>query len=529
MEAARTSRSAGSRIPNILSIAGSDPSGGAGIQADIKSISANGGYALAVVTALTAQNTLGVTGVHTPPVEFLRRQLDAVSDDVALDAVKIGMLGSADVARCVAQWLDDVLPAVVVLDPVMVATSGARLLDDDAVRAVVDLAARASLVTPNIAELAVLVGAEPAASWPEALHQGEVLAALLGTRVLVKGGHLPGERCPDALIPGPQGPGEPEQTVVVDGRRVDTENAHGTGCSLSSAIATRYAVTADWPEAVREAKFWLEGALESSCSLDVGRGSGPVHHFHSMPEPRHHQLFTDLAWRDTAAIRRDVLGLPFVAGLTDGSLRPADFAYYLQQDALYLREYSGVLARTAALAPADDERLFWLRAATSCLETEAELHRTWLTREAGTRFGEGSADPVTRAYCDHLMATAARGSYAELVAAVLPCFWLYAVVGDYVQEQVRDEGVERGPDGVHPYAQWIATYADPGFAEATAQAKRVADRAHRCASPTERAAMLRAFHWSSVYERDFFDAARSSRMRAGSLRAADLREGAVLP
>ena len=526
METVRASRSSRSRIPNILSIAGSDPSGGAGIQADIKSISAAGGYAMAVVTALTAQNTLGVTGVHTPPVAFLRQQLDAVAGDVAIDAVKIGMLGSAGIARCIAEWLDDARPPAVVLDPVMVATSGARLLDDDAVRAVVDLARRASLVTPNIAELAVLVGAGQARSWPEALEQGSALAEQLGTRVLVKGGHLPGERCPDALlVPGT----DAADALVFDGRRVGTTNTHGTGCSLSSAIATRHAVGGDWPQAVREAKFWLEGALEAADLLDVGNGSGPVHHFHAVQDPRMLQRFTDLAWRDTSAVRGEILGLGFIAGMIRGSLPGADFAYYLQQDALYLREYSGVLARAAAMAPSEDEQLFWLASATSCLQTEAELHRTWLARETGLRFGEGAAGPVTRAYCDHLAAVAARGSYAELVAAVLPCFWLYAAVGDHVQEKVRNgDHQEPGHDGgTHPYAEWIRTYADPAFAAATAQAKQIVDRAHRSASAAGKDAMLRAFRWSCVYERDFFDAPRVHGPGAAP-RPADLREDAVL-
>lgn len=506
------------RIPNVLSIAGSDPSGGAGIQADIKAISASGGYAMAVLTALTAQNTRGVTGVHTPPVAFLRQQLDAVAGDVVIDAVKIGMLGSGAVARCVAEWLDDVRPPGVVLDPVMVATSGARLLDDDAVRAVLDLARRASLVTPNIAELAVLAGADEAASWSEALEQGRALATRLGTRVLVKGGHLPGDRCPDALI-SPSA--HLTDAVVLDGPRIATANTHGTGCSLSSAIATRYALTADWSRAVGEAKTWLEGSLRASDRLEVGTGSGPVHHFHAT-DPGAQERFTDLAWRQSAAIRQEILALPFIAGLTDGRLPATDFAYYLQQDALYLREYCSVLARTAAMAPSDDEQLFWLSAATSCLQTEAELHRTWLAREAGARFGEGVAGPATRAYCDHLTATAARGSYEELVAAVLPCFWLYADVGD------RIRGAAHGGGGSgHPYADWIATYADPGFTAATKRAKGIADEAHRRSSATGRRAMLASFQQSAAYERDFFDAPRAHRSAAPQA-APDLREDAVL-
>ncbi len=514
------------RIPNILSIAGSDPSGGAGIQADIKSIAASGGFAMAAVTALTAQNTLGVTGVHTPPSPFLRQQLDAVSSDITIDAVKIGMLGSAEIACSVAEWLDAVQPPAVVLDPVMVATSGARLLDEDAVRAVLDLARRASLVTPNIPELAVLLGTEPAESWTVALQQGAVLAARIGTRVLVKGGHLTGERCPDALVP----PTGAEDTVVFDGARVPGAGSHGTGCSLSSAIATRYAVTGSWTTAVQEAKSWLEGALRTSHLLSVGSGSGPVNHFHALADPDLQERFTDRAWRESAAIRAEILALPFITGLTGGTLPPSDFAYYLRQDALYLREYSAVLARTAAAAPGEEEQLFWLSAASSCLVTEAELHRTWLAREAGSEPADEGAGPVTRAYCDHLRATAGTGSYGELVAAVLPCFWLYAAVGEHILSSVigGTSGGRGGSPAGHPYAEWIATYVDPEFAAATSRVRDLADQAYRRASRAEREAMLLAFRWSALYERDFFDAPRIHAGSAAPGRAADLREDTVL-
>ena len=159
--------------PRVLSIAGTDPTGGAGIQADLKSIAANGGYGMAVVTALVAQNTRGVRSVHTPPVEFLREQLDAVSDDVVIDAVKIGMLADVDVIREVRSWLEAIRPPLVVLDPVMVATSGDRLLESSAEQALRDLVSLADLVTPNIPELAVLLQEPTACSWLEAVEQGK--------------------------------------------------------------------------------------------------------------------------------------------------------------------------------------------------------------------------------------------------------------------------------------------------------------------------------------------------------------------
>lgn len=193
-------RPRGLRPPRVLSIAGTDPTGGAGIQADIKSIAASGGYAMAVVTSLVAQNTRGVRSVHTPPTAFLAEQLAAVGDDVRIDAVKIGMLGTAPVAREVRRWLDRVRPPVVVLDPVMVATSGDRLLDREAEDEVTALLGMASLVTPNVPELAVLTGLPPAVTWEDVIAQALQVSQRHGVTVLAKGGHLDGDVVLDAFV-----------------------------------------------------------------------------------------------------------------------------------------------------------------------------------------------------------------------------------------------------------------------------------------------------------------------------------------
>lgn len=264
----------GGSIPRVLSIAGTDPTGGAGIQADLKSIAANGGYGMAVVTALVAQNTEGVRGVHVPPVAFLAEQLRAVSDDVRIDAVKIGMLFDTPLVEVVADWLRAVRPPVVVLDPVMVATSGHRLLRPDAERALADLLGLAGLVTPNLAELAVLVGQDVAPTWSRALDQARRLSAEHGVPVLAKGGHLSGPDAPDALVDAGAG-----TVVEFPGRRVETRNTHGTGCSLSSAVATRRARADGWPAAIRSAKTWLAESIAAADDLHVGRGYGPISHF----------------------------------------------------------------------------------------------------------------------------------------------------------------------------------------------------------------------------------------------------------
>ena len=498
----------------MLTIAGSDPSGGAGIQADLKSIAAHGGYGMAAITALTAQNTRGVSAVHVPPAPFLTAQLDAVSTDIGIDAVKIGMLGDAAVIYAVRTWLEKVRPAVVVLDPVMVATSGDRLLQDSAQAALRALLPYADLITPNLDELAILVDEPVAGNWAAALQQGKRLAAQTGATILVKGGHLDGAGCPDALVN--TGGLLAQDVVVVPGERVATRNTHGTGCSLSSAMATVQArstgqgAPGDWAAALRVVKPWLEESLRTSADLDVGAGNGPVHHFHHVQQHTedHSKTGRALAAGDFAAALRDaatpeldaIYRLDFITSLADGSLPENQFAYYLAQDAQYLNGYSRVLARAAAMAPTEAEQLFWAHSAQNCLEVESQLHRTWLS----TRTSDAAPGPVTKSYVDHLMATTFSGNYGVVVAAVLPCFWLYAEVGETLHSQFLAAGAPEA----HPYAVWLRTYADQDFAAATRQAIAYADAAGRAASGSDRKAMALAFRQSARYEVDFFDAPR---------------------
>lgn len=266
------------RPPRVLAIAGTDPTGGAGIQADIKSISANGGYAMAVVTAVVAQNTRGVRAVRVLDRRLVAAQLEAVSDDVAIDAVKIGMLGSPGVARTVAQWLDRVRPPIVVLDPVMRSTTGGLLTSPRALASVRALASRVDLVTPNRDELALLLGRPRAASWRQAVEQATEACELWRTRVLLTGGDGEGELATDALVePHPHGGVEVTESTAP---RVRTVHTHGTGCALSSALATLQVGHGDWSRSLALAKQWLDGALRGAGMLEVGRGAGPLHHFH---------------------------------------------------------------------------------------------------------------------------------------------------------------------------------------------------------------------------------------------------------
>lgn len=266
-----------SHVPNILSIAGTDPTGGAGIQADLKSIAAAGGYGMCVVTSLVAQNTQGVREIHTPPQDFLRAQLAAVFDDVDVDAVKIGMLGDAETTRTVSEFLSANSVPVIVVDPVMVATSGDRLLTEDAEEALRQFVRdHASVVTPNIPELAVLTGSSPATTFDEALEQGRAYAADANVAVLVKGGHLEQGDASNALV-------QPDGTThTARVPRVDTKNTHGTGCSLSSAFATRMVLDDDPANALTWTSDWLHEAISAADELNVGKGNGPVHHFHRL-------------------------------------------------------------------------------------------------------------------------------------------------------------------------------------------------------------------------------------------------------
>jgi hydroxymethylpyrimidine/phosphomethylpyrimidine kinase len=261
-------------VPIALTIAGSDSSGGAGIQADLKTFAALGVYGASVITALTAQNTRGVTGIHLVPPEFVTAQIDAVFADLAIGAVKIGMVAQLATIEAIAAALARFSPRHVVLDPVMVATSGDRLLSADAIEALrARLIPRASILTPNLPEAAALLD-EPIASSEAAIaEQGRRLLALGCPAVLIKGGHGQGTESIDYLV-------DRDGINALPAPRIATQNTHGTGCSLSSAIAAALAKGENMATAVRDAKAWISAAIAQADRFTVGHGHGPIHHFH---------------------------------------------------------------------------------------------------------------------------------------------------------------------------------------------------------------------------------------------------------
>ena len=263
-------------IANALTIAGSDSGGGAGIQADLKSFSANGVYGASVLTALTAQNTLGVTAIHDVPNDFIAAQIDAVFEDISIGAVKIGMLSQRSVIETVVQGLVRHKAQNIVLDPVMVATSGDLLLAEDAVEAIASvLVPVADLVTPNLHEAAKLTGQQLATSETEVIDQAKALTGLGAKAVLIKGGHGTSTEANDLFM-------SQDETIWLKTKRIDSPNTHGTGCSLSSAIAANLARGHEMFEAVQKAKNWLTEAIRHSHQLKVGQGAGPVHHFYDL-------------------------------------------------------------------------------------------------------------------------------------------------------------------------------------------------------------------------------------------------------
>ena len=541
------------RVPRVLSIAGTDPSGGAGIQADLKSIAASGGYGMCVTTSLVAQNTCGVREVFTPPLEFLTAQLAAVFDDVTVDAVKIGMLGDADTIRTVRTWLSEHPVPVVVLDPVMIASSGDRLLQAEAEQALRDLVPLVNVITPNIPELAVLCQKEPAQTFDEAHEQAANLAAATGTTVIVKGGHLCGQDAGNTAV-------FPDGTCAhVRTPRLDSRNTHGTGCSLSSSLATRLGVellqhteaaehtaeqgvltSEDTHRALQWSTRWLHESIAAGAGLQVGSGEGhgPVDHAArarrleaaASAYPWHHLLattdsegntldgtsperllpvspvpageavvkpagpWTAALWAAGGETWHQILDLPFVRALGDGTLDEDLFAFYLDQDALYLRDYSRALATLSARADSAEAQVHWAAGAHEAIAAESQLHEGWLANRARL----GGPSPITMGYTNFLRASAAGDDYVVGAAAILPCYWLYEEVGAVLSSQNHAD---------HPYAEWLSMYGGEEFAADVARSLAEVERAFEAASPAQRVRAARAYLSACVYEREFFDQA----------------------
>lgn len=267
--------------PIILSIAGSDCSGGAGIQADIKTISALGGYAASVITAITAQNTLGVQAVHPLPIDIVRQQIESVMDDLQPCAIKIGMVHNADIVHAIAECIRKYRPKYVIYDPVMISTSGRHLMAEETIRTIKEeLFPLCTLITPNLFEASLLSG--QAISTTKDMERAAInLSHQYNTSFLVKGGHLESDEMCDVLCrkPSPLEIGKLLTCTHYTSPKIESHNLHGTGCTLSSAIATYLTSGNNLEEAIRRAKSYISTAIDNGKSLQIGHGNGPLWHF----------------------------------------------------------------------------------------------------------------------------------------------------------------------------------------------------------------------------------------------------------
>lgn len=266
---------------SVLTIAGSDCSGGAGIQADIKAISALGGYAASAITAITVQNTCGVTGIHPVPASYVKAQIEAVMTDIKPSAIKIGMINDVEIVKAIAESIKKYKPKFVVFDPVMVSTSGCKLIEDKGIEAIKkELIPLSTIITPNLSEAMVLTGDNISDAASMTAAGNKILESGCGA-VLIKGGHLEGNDMCDVLcIKGENTP------YIYTASKISSKNTHGTGCTLSSSIATYLALGETFREAVRKAKDYVHKGILNGKDVCIGSGHGPLNHFYS-PVPMH--------------------------------------------------------------------------------------------------------------------------------------------------------------------------------------------------------------------------------------------------
>lgn len=429
------------KYATVLTIAGSDSGGGAGIQADIKSISANGAYAASAITALTAQNTQGVEGIFPVPSDFIQAQIRAVMEDIQIDAVKIGMLHDTETIRAVRDMLVAYPVKHIVLDPVMVATSGHKLLVDEAIATLKEeLIPMATLITPNIPEAEILLGRSIEGQEDLPTVARELSEAFGGISVLVKAGHLTDRTLIDVLYDG-----DSKQVVELTSQRLDTRNTHGTGCTLSSAIAAHMAQTGDVTKSVRAGQQYIAEAIQAGANYHIGEGHGPVKHFYKCWE----------ALRGTAKDKA-FANHPFFQAMIDGSLSDERFAAFLIEDSRYLKRVNKLLQHLSKQLP-DIIEVLIEENTVSELDMEAVyFERLGLTQDEACRNPEArEALDNYLSYLESFIDGQGSEAYSSTrFAAFFECFRLYASVGEYYRKEIETLGEE------HPYYDWLKVYHD---------------------------------------------------------------------
>lgn len=496
--------------PRVLSIAGVDPSGGAGIIADIKSISAFGGYAMGAVASMTAQNTKGVQAVQAVQAEFLQEQLSSISDDIDIDAVKIGLL-SPSAVEVVGKWLKKHRPKYIVLDPVMVATSGDRLLDASGEQKLKELARHATVVTPNLPELAVWTNNHEATTVQEALEQAKSLQSELGCTVLLKLGHLTRQNAQNDSISDfvVDNSGATELTSAW----IESNSTHGTGCSLSSALATILCYTeGDVANSLQIAKSWLSAAINSGHLLEVGGKNtadtrishGPIDHFtRSIP-----QDFSSVATLLTSDITHQISKMQFITCLTDGSLPKAQFANYLVQDNLYLNVYSDVINKLANIAPSSYDAEVLRSLAGEEIDEEIAFHNKWLADNGyadvldganSGALGSAKMSKTTKEYTDFLLNAIQTGDFVTGLSAILPCVLIYARIA----QQIGISSANSPKN--NPYQMWIDFYNTPDNGQLVRRLIQMANEATKSVDRAKFNHLITIYRKAAKLEIDFFE------------------------
>ncbi|TKA70061.1 hypothetical protein B0A55_06240 [Friedmanniomyces simplex] len=502
-------------MKRILVIAGSDSSGGAGLEADQKVIAAHGCYAMTATTALTAQNTQGVYGVHETPPDFVHKQISACVEDIGVDVVKTGMLASAGTVNVVADALRQYSIKLTVVDPVMVATSGAQLLPEDAVKTLCDqLLPNTYIVTPNIPEARLML--EKTGSPPISVQDLDGLKELaravheLGPKyVLIKGGHLP--LTADRKVAGP----EDQKSIVANvlyGENLDeafeleyqqSRNTHGTGCTLASAIACHLAKGAGVTKAVRSACRYVEAGIKTSANL--GKGSGPLNHFHSMQSlPFPPGGFVDylLEREDVKAAWHEYTHHEFVERMGDGTLPPETFKSYMIQDYLYLVHFARANALAGYKAKALED-IADAAAAVTHIRHEIDLHlaeckQFGLSQEALEQYEESQA---CTAYSRYILDIGQSEDWLALQVSLLPCLLGYSVIARRLQD------LQPSLKSPNRYTTWINNYVAEDYTAAVAKGRALIEKHATKQSPSRVDELVAIFIHATKMETGFWSMA----------------------
>lgn len=479
-----------------LTIAGSDSSGGAGIQADIKAITMNGVYAMSAITALTAQNTTGVAGIVEVTPEFLRSQIDAVFTDIFPDAVKTGMVSSSGLIHAISDALKFYGAKNIVADPVMVSTSGAKLIDDDAVRTLADeLLPLAIVATPNIPEAEILSGVK-IRSRDDMQKAGAKINSLYGCSVLVKGGHSVND-ADDLLCESG------EKFTWFTGKRIATTNTHGTGCTLSSAIAANLAKGHNLADSVRLAKEYISGAL--GAMLNLGKGSGPMNHAFCLTGKfagkNEQKDIRGTLMASVSDIWPEYNNHPFVRGIETGTLDPQKFRRYIIQDYLYLNEYAKVFALGIAKAKSLETMRLFSSVIDAIANVEMNVHKGYMAKFGVTQEELDSAvrEPANLSYTSYMLRVAYEEGEPEILAAILSCALSY--------EDIAREIVRRNPNAVNHelYGSWVSTYSGEEYCGLNGVLVSFLEKSAENYTDSQMKHLAEIFRECSLYEMGFWN------------------------